>query len=206
MLFESSKEKQFFVLLSNACQNVAESARVYVQMAEQMDQVGEYAVKLKSLEKTGDKFTHDIIALLNKLFSTPLDREDILTLAVKIDDVVDGLEAAAARMRLYKIQSTNRFLQGFAHLILSQAQEMVNALEKLQTKNLAGIRENTMQINVLENQGDDLLREALEDLFEHATDPVMIIKLKEIYETLETVTDRAEDVANVLEGVVMKNS
>lgn len=206
MLFESAKDKQFFTLLLDAARNIAASTDEFTQMVTRLDRATEYAGKLKDLEKKGDGYTRELIALLNKLFITPLDREDILGLAVKLDDVIDALEAASARLRLYKITQSDRFLTGFADLIKRQAQQIVQALEKLQAKNLQGIRENAVQINLLENQGDDLLRESLEELFDREQNAVTIMKLKEIYETLESVTDKAEDVANALESVVMKNS
>lgn len=206
MFLTGNKDRQFFSLLMDAAQNLAETARIFGQFAQNLTRAGEYAAQLKDLEKRGDRYTHDLITLLNKLFVTPVDREDILALAVKIDDVVDGLEACAARLHLYRIHEDNRFIREFARLVQSQADEIVLAMHRLQTKDLLKIRENAVQINVLENQGDDLLRQSLGDLFDQETDPIRVIKLKEIYETLETVTDRAEDVANGLESIVMKNA
>ncbi|BDG58923.1 DUF47 domain-containing protein [Caldinitratiruptor microaerophilus] len=206
MLFASHRDRQFFSLLRDAAQNLAESAQVFWDLSQATGRADEYAARLKDLEKRGDRYTHDLITLLNKLFVTPLDREDILRLAVVLDDVVDGLEAAASRIFIYRVDEDNRYIREFASLIMGQAEEVVQAVERLQTKDLLRIRENAVQINVLENQGDDLLREALANLLNHEQDPVRIIKLKEIFETLETVTDRAEDVANALESVVMKHA
>jgi predicted phosphate transport protein (TIGR00153 family) len=206
MLFGNAKDLQFFTLLRDSAQNIAVSVQAYNQMLSHLDQAPAFAERLKALEKKGDGYTREMIALLNRLFITPLDREDLLALAVKLDDVIDGLEAAAARIRLYKLTVSDRFLTGFGELIKLQVEQILQAMQRLQEKNLQGVRENAVQINELENHGDDLLRQALEELFEREQNPVMIIKLKEIYETLESVTDRAEDVANALEGVVMKNS
>lgn len=190
----------------DAAQNLVESAQTFSQLSQDMSRSGEYAARLKDLEKRGDRYTHDLITLLNKLFVTPLDREDILRLAVVLDDVVDGLEAAASRVFIYRIDEDNRYIREFASLILNQAEEIVLAMHRLQGKELLRIRENAVQINVLENQGDDLLRESLANLLNYEHDPIRIIKLKEILEMLETVTDRAEDVANALESVVMKHA
>lgn len=205
VIFAGSKDRQFFALLSDAAQNIAEATQVFSQMVQRLDRSGEYAARMRDLEKRGDRYTHDLITLLNRQFVTPFDREDILSLAVKLDDVVDNLEAVAARLHLYKIAGDDRYLREFAALVKSQADEIVTAMVRLQNRDLLHMRENAVQINVLENQGDDLLREALADLFDQEQDPVRILKMKEIYETLETVTDRAEDVANALESIVMKH-
>ncbi len=206
MLLSGNKDRQFFSLLLDGAQNLSEAAQMFNQFAQNLNRAGEFAARLKDLEKRGDRYTHDLITLLNKLFVTPLDREDIMALAVKLDDVIDGMEAAAARLHLYKIAGEDRFIREFSVLIQSQAEEILLAMRRLQSKDLLKIRENAVQINVLENQGDDLLRESLAQLFEQEKDPIRIIKLKEIYETLESVTDRAEDVANALESVIMKNA
>jgi len=206
MMFSGSQDKQFYTLLMSAAKVLTETADEFARLAEQPDSVAERSPQIKVLEKQGDDVTHQIISLLNRLFITPLEREDIMTLAVRLDDVTDGLEAAAARIHLFKLRAHNQFFVEFAKLIQAQAVEIVAAVEKLEAKNLQQIRQNAMQINLLENEADEVLRRSLEDLFDNETNPVMIIKLKEIYETLESVTDRAEDVANALESVVMKNS
>ncbi len=206
MMFGGSKDKQFFTLLTSSARVLTETAAEFARLAEQPERTAELAVKIKALEKKGDDSTHEIISLLNRLFITPLEREDILTLAVRLDDVTDGLEAAAARIHLFKLNSRNRFFVEFGKLIAAQAAQILAATQRLEGKDLQQIRENTKQINLLENDGDELLRQSLEELFDNEKDAIMIIKLKEIYETLESVTDRAEDVANALESVVMKNS
>jgi predicted phosphate transport protein (TIGR00153 family) len=206
MLFGGGKDKQFFALLNEAAQTISETAKVFDAMVQNLERSGEYAEKLYKLEKQGDRITHDVILLLNKLFITPLEREDILELAMQLDGVVDGIEAAAARLHLYKVKGSNHVLREFASVINQQAAELGTAMQRLAAKQLQPMRENTVRINELENQGDKILRDALEKLFEHETNPIQIIKLKEIYETLEEVTDRAEDVADVLESVIMKHS
>lgn len=206
MFFSGNNDKRFFSLLKESAENIGEVARVFTESVENPGRVREYAIHLKDLEKKNDRYTHDLIALLNKMFVTPLEREDILQLAVRLDDVVDGIEATAARLAIYRIETSDQYTREFARIILSQAIEIMAAVRLLEVKDLLKIRENTVQINVLENQGDDVLRAALSNLFDTETDPIRIIKLKEVYESLETVTDRAEDVANTLESVVMKNA
>lgn len=204
LLFGGSKDKQFFSLLQSAAQNAVDGARLFSTLVETAD----YAkvVALKELETKGDKMTHEAIAMLNKAFTTPIDREDILALAVRIDDVIDGIEAAGARMKLYKIAAGDRFMREFSRLIEAQVAEMVKGIEMMSGKSIADARPHCVQINLLENQADDVLREALEQLFDNETDAIRIIKYKEIYETLEEITDVAEDVANLVESTVMKHS
>jgi predicted phosphate transport protein (TIGR00153 family) len=204
VLFGGSQDKQFFSLLRNASQNVAEGADLFVSLVES----GDFAsvARLKELESKGDAFTHEAISLLNKAFTTPIDREDILALSVGIDDVIDGLEAAGARMKLYRIQMGDRFVAALARVIKLQAAEMLQAVEKMSGKSLSAARQHCVQINLLENEADAILREALEELFADESDAIRIIKYKEIYETLEEITDKAEDVANLVESVVMKHS
>jgi uncharacterized protein len=206
MLFSSSNDRRFFALLRESAENMVEVAQIFSEAIENLDRSREYAIRLKDLEKKGDRFTHDLITLLNKMFVTPLEREDIFQLAVRLDDVVDGIEATASRLSIYRIRHSDQYIREFARIIQSQVSEIVVSIELLEKKELLKIRENTVQINVLENQGDEVLRAALGNLFETEKDPIHLIKLKEIYETLETATDRAEDVANTLEGVVMKNA
>lgn len=204
LLFGGSKDKQFFTLLQSAAQNGAEGARLFGTLVETADFA--HVAVLKELETKGDNLTHELISLLNKAFTTPIDREDILALAVRIDDVIDGLEAAGARMKLYKIAPGDRFMKSFARLIEAQVNELVEAVNKLGGKSIVEARPHCVKINLLENEADTLLREALEELFSDESDAIRIIKYKELYETLEGITDTAEDVANLVESVVMKHS
>lgn len=206
MLFSKNNDKRFFALLKESAENIVEVSRVFTDMIEDLGRAREFAIHLKDLEKKGDRYTHELITLLNKMFVTPLEREDILQLAVSLDDVVDAVEATASRLAIYRIDNTDQYIREFARIIQSQAMEITAAVKLLEAKELLKIRENTVQINVLENQGDEVLRAALGNLFDTVTDPIRIIKLKETYEALEHATDRAEDVANTLESVVMKNA
>lgn len=205
MLFGSSTDKQFFALLNDEARTITESAQVFSELADDLGRAAELTQRLDDLEHQGDKSVHDLTHLLNKLFITPLEREDVQDLAVRLDDVTDGIEAAANRLHLYKVKGDYPILQAFANVIRQQAEEIAGAVERLQGRRLESIREFIVRINALESDGDILLRTALEELFEQEKDPIQIIKLKEIYETLESVTDRAEDVANAMETIVMKN-
>lgn len=205
MLFQSGHDKRFFDLLRASAANIRESVRVFGEMTENLSRSNEYATKIKILEKEGDRYTHDVLALLNSMFITPLEREDILALAQELDDVVDGIEAAASRMAIYQVTESDEHIRAFTRILAQQTEEIAAAVDRLGSKNMLGIREHNVRIKAWEKEGDAELRHCLAELFSGLVDPVQLIKMKEIYETLEATTDRAEDVADTLESVVMKN-
>lgn len=206
MIFGGNDDKKFYGLLQGAAANIEETAHLFVEMCQNLHKGREYAVRLKELEKKGDRFTQELIMLLNQMFVTPLERDQILNLAVALDDVVDGVEATASRLDIYQITEADQHMHNFARILEAQAKEISMAMGHLARKQLLKIRDNNMQINSLEHEGDDELRSSLGELFSTEKDPFRLVKMKEIYETLETATDRAEDVADTLESVVMKNA
>lgn len=207
MLFQNSRDQEFFRLLRAKAENAVDTAQLMNQLLTEPHRHPELCPAIKELESKGDHFTHDLFALINKTFVTPLEREDLAALAVALDSVVDAMEAAAARIGIYKVAETDKYLKAFAQILRAQATELVASIDLLAGNKMLQIRERAFQINVLENQGDELLRSALSNLFENAkSDPVRFICMKEIYETLEEATDEVETVANTLEGVVMKHA
>lgn len=207
MLFQNSKDQMFFELLRSSADNAVDVANVLDELLTDPSRYPKLAPAIKELESKGDHYTHDLFALINKSFVTPLEREDLAKLAVDIDSVVDAMEAAAARIAIYQIKESDKFLKSFSQILRSQVAELVAAIDLLAGHKLLFIRDRAYQINTLENQADEILRSGLSFLFELAkTDPVHFVTMKEIYETLEEATDRAEDVAVTLEGVVMKHA
>jgi hypothetical protein len=207
VLFQNSKDQMFFELLRSAADNAVDVANVLEELLIDPSRFPKLAPAIKDLESKGDHFTHDLFALINKSFVTPLEREDLAALAVDIDSVVDGMEAAASRIAIYQVKESDKFLKAFAQVLKSQVAELVAAIDLVAGHKLLFVRDRAYQINTLENQADDILRSGLSALFENAkADPVKFITMKEIYETLEEATDRAEDVAVTLEGVVMKHA
>jgi predicted phosphate transport protein (TIGR00153 family) len=203
MLF--SRDQMFYQILRSAAENALETASILIQLLEQPVRYAELGPAIKELESKGDRFTHDLFALVNKSFLTPLDKGDLCALGVGIDSVVDAMEAAAARIGIYKVTQSDRFLKAFGQTIRAQVAELVSAIDLLAGGKLGQIHDRAVHINFLENQGDETLRSGLSSLFEQAaSDPVRFVTMKEIYETLEEATDEAEDVANLLEGVLMK--
>ncbi len=187
---------------------LAEQLRVGADMLERMlaqePVVWDKVDEIKEVEHKCDHLTHQIIQRLNSTFVTPIDREDIHALAKSLDDVMDAIDASARFVRLYKIKTIRFGARELAHVIKLGADEVLLAVEALEKR--AGVAERAVEINRLENEADRIHESALRRLFDEESDPVLIIKWKEILDVLEEATDRCEDVANLLEGVVVKNA
>jgi hypothetical protein len=160
--------------------------------------------RIKELEHRGDELTHRVIDELNKTFITPIDREDIHDLCLAMDDVLDLIDATAGRILLFRIRDPIHAIPEMAAVLQSQVREIAAAVEKLQDND--HVIERCIEINRLENDADRLFQVAIGTLFDEVKDPIDVIKRKEIIETLETATDKAEDVANVLETIMVKNA
>ncbi len=152
----------------------------------------------------GDFLTHEIIQRLNRTFVTPLDREDIFGLARALDDVMDAIDASASIVRLYHIDSVRPGARELTRLVRDSAEQVVAAIKALEKRN--GVAERAVEINRLENEADRAHQAAVSALFKDERDAIVIMKWKEILDFLEQATDRCEDVANVLEGVVVKHA
>jgi uncharacterized protein len=162
------------------------------------------ADEIKEVEHKCDFLTHEIIQRLNRTFVTPLDREDIHTLARSLDDVMDAIDASATILRLYSIDAVRPGARELARLVRDSAEQVVLAMKALEKRK--GVAECAVEINRLENEADRAHQAAVRSLFKDERDAVAIIKWKEIFDFLEQATDRCEDVANVLEGVVVKHA
>lgn len=207
MLFISGRSQQFYQLLREATENAAEVAGLLGRLLEEPVHVGNLGPEIKQLESKGDDLTHRLFELIHRTFATPLERADLAALGVAIDNVVDAMEAAAARVGIYRLSSSDKHLRAFAQILRAQATELVAAIDLLAGGKLLEIRDRIRQINTLENHGDEELRLALSELYDRSqSDPLQFITMKEIYEMLERATDEVETVANTLEGVIMKRA
>jgi predicted phosphate transport protein (TIGR00153 family) len=168
--------------------------------------VAAFAKDMKEFEHKGDKCTHIILTELNKTFITPIEREDIMELIKKLDDVLDGIEACASRFEMYQITKADPYIRKFGECLRNSAQEIKSAIYLLTQKKLLAMQPHLVRINELENEGDDLMRQGIKHLFQNVKDPIELIKHKEIYERLEETTDSCEDVANTLVSIIMRNS
>ncbi|RKD22827.1 hypothetical protein BEP19_11330 [Ammoniphilus oxalaticus] len=197
----------FLETLYEIAVNVHECAKFFNQYKiDSPESVEEFAKKVKEYENKGDSYIHSLIRALNNTFITAIEREDILTLAGKLDDVLDGMEACASRFYMYDVCESDKYMARFGEVIEAASKEILNAMELLRERKLLPIREFTIKINDLESVGDELLRTSIRELFQTSKDPIHIIKYKELYEILESVTDSGEDVADTLETIIMRNS
>jgi predicted phosphate transport protein (TIGR00153 family) len=198
-------DQEFFLLFEKASQNIQDGAEILKSLLDSFDGVKEKARAIEEIEHKGDTITHDVVKKLNTTFITPIEREDILALASSLDDIIDLIHAAATRIMLYKITEPTPQVKELGFLILKSVRELHRGISYM-GKKMDGVYEHCVEVNSLENEADRVCRDAIAYLFEHEKDPIAILKWKEIYETLETATDRCEDAANVLEGVALKNA
>lgn len=198
------KDTSFFAMFSGMSNNLIAGARAMVDLFSDYHDLEMKVREIRRIEHVGDEMTHAILRKLNQTFITPFDREDIHKLASSLDDVLDCLNAAGARIIMYRITIPPPEAAEIARLTLAQTQELEKAVSLLQ-KN-GDVLGHLVEINRLENEADLVSRAAIARLFDQEKDPINLIKTKELIEILETATDRAEDVADVLETVVLKNA
>lgn len=200
------KEVKFFDMFVKSAENLLRGAKLLKELSDNFGSLAEDAAKLERLEHDSDQITHEIMEKLNTTFVTPLDREDIHELTAALDDVMDFIEAATERMVLYKIKAPTPEMKEIADVILKQAEEINFVMPKLKELKHAQVMEHCIEINRLENEGDRILREAVAKLFDQKTDALEVIKWRDIYEYLETATDKCEDIAVIIEGIVLKHA
>lgn len=202
------KGKEFFDFIDNVAQNVLESAKTLENFIGTYPAQAESQLKnLEDLEHKGDQLTHDTMELLNKTFITPLDREDIHELISSLDDILDFIYGSAYRMVLYKIPYVSEEFKALARVVVRTAEEVSKAALRLKDlKNPQMILAQCIEINRLENEADEAHRRAVATLFDKEKDAIHVIKIKEILDHMEVATDHCEDVANVIESIVLKNA
>ncbi len=198
------REERFYDDFVAMAEQIRRGATLLDAMLAPERPIWDKADEIKEVEHRCDNLTHQIIQRLHRTFVTPLDREDIFELARSLDDVMDAIDATAALVRLYQIEHVRPDARVLAGIIKSSVDQLVVALKALEKK--VGVAEPTVEINRLENEADRAHLAAVRRLFEEERDPVGIMKWKEILDFLEDATDRCEDVANVLEGVVVKHA
>ncbi|WP_462408861.1 DUF47 domain-containing protein [Neobacillus sp. Marseille-QA0830] len=201
------KNDKFSALLNNISANLKESSNFFADYKlKNISDLKIFSEKMKEYESKGDSFVHEIIKELNDAFITPIEREDILHLAMSMDDVLDGLEATAALFEMYSITQADDFMQQFVVSIQGSVEEIDAAVALLSNKKLPQIREHAIKIKDYESKCDNVLRSSIKNLFNVEKDPIRIIQYKEIYENLEDIADYCQTVANTLETIIMKNA
>jgi len=198
------RDTKFFDLFAELSTNLTDGAKLLRTILADPRDLAMRVSQVQAIEHRGDKATHAIITKLNQTFITPFDREDIHRLSSSLDDVLDFVNAAAVRMTLYRIINPPPAAADLATLIVTQAEELSKAVAVLQENQK--VLDHCVEVNRLENEADRVSRKAIAELFEHEKDPIQLIKFKELYEVLETATDKAEDAANVLEAVALKSA
>jgi len=198
------KEERFYDDFVALAEEIRRGALLLEEMLAPEQPLWDKADEIKEVEHKCDFLTHEIIQRLHRTFVTPLDREDIHELARSLDDVMDAIDATAALVRLYQISLVRTEARELTRIIIASAEQIVKALKALERRR--GVAEPAVEINRLENEADRVHQVAVRRLFEEERDPIQIMKWKEILDFLEDATDRCEDVANVLEGVVVKHA
>ena len=202
------REERFFFLLHQSAMNIQDVARRLQDLMANFENVPNKVQEIKELEEFGDQIIHDITHSLHRTFVTPIDREDILALAGRLDDVIDAIDEAAQYTLEYRIEEPTEYARHLSTIIVSCADELERATALLSTRSskFKDILPMAVEINRLENEADRVASRAMGDLFDNGYDVLDILKWRDIYNDMEEATDRAEDAANVLEGIVLKHS
>jgi len=198
------RDRVYFELFEEAGQNIVHAVDLLDRMLTDFPDSKDLARDILDCEHEGDRITHDIIDRLNHTFVTPIDREDILALASALDDIVDYAEEVADYLGLYRIEAPMDHAIRLARVLKAAGRQIAEAMPRL--RGFREISDYTVEINRLENEGDRITREAVASLFDGGIDPMVVIRWKDLFERLEAAVDATERVANILEGIVIKNS
>lgn len=200
------KEVKFFDYLNLQAENIVKAADCFKHAVKKGSFDEETVKKIKNFEHEGDTLSHEIVDMLNRTFITPIDREDIYALANTLDDIIDMINSMANRIRLYKLDTNDEHMNLFADTIDQSTQALANAVKHMHdTKRARRVLDYCIEVNRLENMGDQIREKAISRLFETEKDPMMVIKWKEIYEVAEGTLDTCEHVAKVIEAILVKH-
>jgi len=206
-VFNSKKPDPFFEGLLNIAKNVQQGANFAKECTiSNIADLKQIQIKMKSYETAGDKLIHELIVKLNDSFMTPIEREDILALAIKLDDILDGIENTIAHFEMYAFTDLNQHMHNFLDYIAKSSDEAVKAMELLNKKDLIGMRQHAILIKDYERQCDEIFRESITELFQVEKDPIRLIIYKDLYEQLEEIADYCQNVANTIESIIMRNA
>ena len=201
------KTEAFNALFAQSSANIVRGVILFRELAGNLASARTYVDQLKEIEHEGDRITHQTLDKLNTSFITPIDREDIHVLATRLDDILDSTDSAAQRILVYKVTEVPARFLSLADLLVESSKEVQKAVSALQDrKRRAAALTSCVEINRLENEADVIHREALGELFANSHDAIAVIKLKELFQFLEDATDRCEDVANIVESILIKGA
>lgn len=198
------REDAYFSYFSQMTEKIVEASGILIEMLDApSEEATEFTKRIKAAEHACDQVMHKITTKLNKSFITPFDREDIYHLSVALDDICDYIDAGARAIVMYGIQEPNNHARHLARIIQDLSREINLAVSILSKPN--GMNDHFVEIHRLENEADDVYFRAIGELFKNTSDPITVIKTKELYEILENATDRCESVANIIEAIVLKH-
>src|ERR1700704_6176863 len=199
------REEQYFSLFAQMTSYINDAATTLVEMFSHHDgDYQEYVQRIKGLEHACDDLTHSIATRLNKSFITPFDREDIYTMSSALDDIVDLIDDAAMAIIIFDVREIKHYAQDLAGVIVRMAEQLKEIVSTLQKPK--NITQRLVEIHRLENEGDDIYHAAIAELFREEPNPLTVLKWKEVYEKLEAAVDRCENVANIIESVIIKHT
>jgi predicted phosphate transport protein (TIGR00153 family) len=201
------RETSFFDFFDRHAAKTVEGAKQFLELASGSIDIPSAAKRIKEIEHETDVITHHCVEALHKTFITPIERDDIYRLITRMDDIMDFVEAASERVALYDIKIMTPESKALGAVLVRATEEVQRACRGLRDlRNGEAIIRSCIEINRMENEADDILRATVAKLFREEQDPITVIKWKEIYENLENATDRCEDVANIIEGVVLEHA
>ncbi|OLE40799.1 MAG: hypothetical protein AUF74_00150 [Thaumarchaeota archaeon 13_1_20CM_2_38_5] len=199
-----SNDKAIIDVLGEQAENLLKATSMLVELMTKYESVPDYLSKITDMEHEGDEIAHKLFNIIDQTFVTPIDREDISKLTSSMDEILDSTQGAADRLVLFKIKKPTLYMIEIAKVLLSASQEVYQAILQIRNfKRTTDLVEHCHNISKYEHQGDTVYRNAIAELFE-TNNPIEIIKLKEIYETLEGALDRCADVADVIEDITLK--
>lgn len=202
-----SRDAVFWDSFTQLAGKALEAAKLVEQMFNDLSKAKSLAEQVKKLESEGDTITHEVVKALHKTWITPLDREEIHALVSSLDDVLDSIDGAAARVMLYELTETNDEIKALAKVLVTSTTELVKVVDGLKDiKDAEGMISMCREIGVHEDAADEVFRKAIARLFKEEKNAIEVMKWRDIFERLETATDRAEDAANVIEGIVLEHA
>lgn len=199
------REDQYFDLFTQMTHYISDAVRELREMLnDKQPNFNEYSQRIKRLEHACDELTHNVSTRLNRSFITPFDREDIYLMSSALDDIVDLVDDAARAIIIFDVREIKPHAQDLAGVLERMAEQLREIVSMLQKPN--NLTQRLVEVHRLENDGDDIYHNAIAELFHEERDPLTVIKWKEIYEKLEAAIDRCENVANIIESVIIKHS
>lgn len=203
----TAKEGVFFELFVDTASDTCKAAKMLNELMENYVDVPQKIRAIEEAEHRCDGHVHKMMEQLNRSFITPIDREDIYLIAKELDNITDEIEATAHRFRMFNVQTIREDAKKLSKLIIQCTEELMGVMSELKKmKTSKVLKEKIIEVNRIEDEADDIFRSAVQNLFVAETDAIEVVKWKEIYEYLENTLDACEDVANIVEGVVMKNA